>query len=171
MSPSGVSLSRLPSLRRKALPKFTPTKPSLSAIACSWRSVRLRGCGQRACTLEWVATSGALDELAETGSLTRALGLPARLRAAGWDAATQAQWLPLLAPLGPPGLDPAAIVMLLGAADDLTPFAGGRALAARWRVPADNLFVEPGRGHFSVAIGLQRDPAPLARLLALLGAG
>lgn len=118
-----------------------------------------------------VATSGSLDELADSGSLIRALGLPWRLKAAGWDAAAQARWLPLLAPLGGPGIDPARIVMLLGGADDLTPYAGGRALAERWRLPAGNLFVEPARGHFTVSVGLERDPAPLTRLLALLSHG
>ena len=60
--------------------------------------------------------------------------------------------------------------MLLGRTDDVTPFADGRALAARWRVPAENLFL-PRRGHFSAAVGLLHDPAPLRRLALRLQRG
>ncbi|SVK54761.1 Uncharacterised protein [Acinetobacter baumannii] len=42
------------------MPKLTPTIPSLWAIASNCASVKLRGCGQRAWALEWVATSGAV---------------------------------------------------------------------------------------------------------------
>lgn len=53
--------------------------------------------------------------------------------------------------------------MLLGAADDLTPYAGGLALARRWGVSSENLF-RRRQGHFSVSLGLARDAAPLARI-------
>jgi hypothetical protein len=62
---------------------------------------------------------------------------------------------------------PERIVMVLGEADDLTPFAGGSALARRWQIPAENLFLRP-QGHFSVALGLLCDPAPIDRLLAIV---
>jgi pimeloyl-ACP methyl ester carboxylesterase len=116
------------------------------------------------------ATSGRLLEVAEHGSLARAIGLWPRMQAAGWDEAELERWLPLIEPRGAPGVAPERLVMLLGEADDLTPFAGGLDLARRWGVPAENLFLRP-RGHFSVWFALGRDPAPLERLLALFGRG
>ena len=66
-----------------------------------------------------------------------------------------------------PPIDPARIVTLVGTRDDVTPAAGGHELAARWRVPKDNLFVRD-RGHFSAAIGLGVDPTPFARMFNIL---
>ncbi len=59
--------------------------------------------------------------------------------------------------------------MALGTADDVTPYDGGVALADRWRVPEANRF-RPRRGHFSLSLALVPYPAPLDRLVALLGA-
>jgi pimeloyl-ACP methyl ester carboxylesterase len=114
-----------------------------------------------------VATSGALDELGESGSLVTRLGVPKRIEAVGWDKATRDRWLPLLAPEGDPALAPERIIMVLGSADDLTPYAGGRDLARRWGVPEANLFIRY-QGHFSVSIGLLREPEPFARLCQVL---
>ena len=50
-----------------------------------------------------------------------------------------------------------------------TPYAGGAAFAKRWAIPRENLFVS-WQGHFSVALGLARDPRPVARLAELLRA-
>lgn len=116
-----------------------------------------------------IATSGALDDLAERASLSRALGLSAPILAAGWDEAALRRVLPLIAPLGLPALPPERLVMVLGASDDLVPYAGGAALAERWAVPPANLFVR-SQGHFSVSLGMMNDPAPIDRLLALLAA-
>ncbi|MFQ6016628.1 MAG: alpha/beta hydrolase [Kiloniellaceae bacterium] len=116
-----------------------------------------------------VATSGSILEVAESGSLAGAVGLPQRLRAGGWTRAELERWRPLLEPRRAPAVAPGRIVMLLGESDDLTPFSGGVALARRWGVPKENLFLRP-QGHFSVSLGLGRDPAPLERLAALLGA-
>ena len=117
-----------------------------------------------------VATSGSPLEVAEHGSLTRAIGLWPRIQAAGWDEAALDRWRPLLEPDGEPGVAPEKIVMLLGRHDEVIPFAGGQALARLWGVPGDNLFLQP-RGHFSASLSLGREPAPLERLLALLGGG
>ncbi len=114
-----------------------------------------------------VTTSGSLMDVALAGGLTAALGLPARLAAAGWDEAALAPWLPLLEPGPAAPLDPARIVAVLGSEDEITPYGGGRALATAWGVPVRNLFVRP-LGHFSAALGLYRDEAPLARLHAVL---
>ena len=87
----------------------------------------------------------------------------------GWTRDKVAEWLPLTAPVGAPGLDPARIVMALGRADNITPYGGGAAFARRWEIPRENLFVS-WQGHFSVALGLARDPRPIARMAALLRA-
>ncbi len=117
-----------------------------------------------------IATSGALDDLAERASLSRALGMPEPIRAAGWDEAALRRVLPLIAPLGLPALAPEDLVMVLGASDDLVPYAGGAALAERWAVPPENLFVR-AQGHFSVSLGMMNDAAPVERLMARLAGG
>lgn len=114
-----------------------------------------------------VATSGDLLSVAHNGSLGRALSLAPRLAEAGWDRAAQAQWLPLLQPSGPPAVDPERILLLVGAKDDLTPAAGGFALARDWGLAESNLLVRP-QGHFSVWFGLLGDPRPLVRFSEIL---
>ncbi len=115
-----------------------------------------------------VTTSDSLAEIALRGSLAVSLGVPEALRRAGWSRREVERWAALGEPRHGPAIDPAAIVMLLGRVDDLTPYAGGLRLAERWEVPAENRF-EPVRGHFSVAAGLLRDTAALDRFVAVLG--
>lgn len=110
--------------------------------------------------VEWLATDS---------SMMRALGLPAALAAAGWDDAALGRWRAFVNPVEGPIVPPERIVMLLGDADDVTPHAWGRAMAERWGLPEANLFVRH-QGHFSAALGLLRDPAPIAHLAAVLGA-
>jgi hypothetical protein len=114
-----------------------------------------------------VATSSSMIEAAVDGSLGRALGAPERLAEAGWTPDVIAPLKPLLEPLGAPAVDPDRIVLLLGAADDVTPYSSGRQLARAWNVPSENIFVRP-QGHFTLAMGLARDDAPLQRLATLL---
>ena len=114
-----------------------------------------------------VATTGDLVDMAHRGSLPRAVGLPARLKAAGWDHAALMRWAPLQTPSGAPALPATQIVIVLGQADDLLPFSGGHDLARCWNVPVGNLFIRP-QGHFSVSLGLGRAPQPLRRLASLL---
>lgn len=114
-----------------------------------------------------VATSGDVLDAALEGRMSRALGAPAHLAAAGWTQPLLERWRPLLDPLGVPALDPHRVVMVLGAEDVVTPFKGGSALASRWGVPRRNVFVRP-QGHFSVALGLTRRVDPLRRLLEIL---
>jgi hypothetical protein len=78
--------------------------------------------------------------------------------------------MPLLEPGSEIALDPARIVALLGTEDEILPYASGKELIAAWNLPPENLFVAP-LGHFSAALGLYRNPAPLARLAAVLRAG
>jgi hypothetical protein len=114
-----------------------------------------------------IATSGDVVEAGAGGSLGVALGAPPRLDEAGWTAEKLARWRPLLEPSLPPAIDPDRILMVLGEADDLTPYRGGAALAERWRVPPKNIFARH-QGHFSVALDLTRRSAPLMRLAAML---
>jgi hypothetical protein len=116
-----------------------------------------------------VTTAGSLMDVALSGSLTRALGMPRQLAESGWDRAALQRWMPLLEPGAAIALDPARIVVLLGTADEILPYPSGRNLVAAWRIPPENLFVAP-LGHFSAALGLYRNPAPLARLGAVLHA-
>ena len=116
-----------------------------------------------------IGTTGAVADAALAGSLGRALGVAPRLAERSWSAAALRRWAPLLEPRGAPALPSSAIAMLIGTRDTVAPTAGGLALARRWRVPAENLFLRR-QGHFSVALGLERDAAPLARLAAILQA-
>lgn len=123
------------------------------------------GCRPDAAML--VATSGRPMEIVSDGSLARAIGLPTALEQAGWTPARLAPWLSLVNPGDRPAVDPARVVMVLGEADDLTPYQGGLALAERWCVPSDNLFVRP-QGHFSVSLSMLNDAAPTRRLLNVM---
>ena len=96
-----------------------------------------------------VTTSDDVGGLAFSSALTRSVGLPQALAKAGWSADD--------------------LVRVLGSRDTVTPFADGQALAQRWKVAPENLFVQRG-GHFTVPLGLLRDPAPLRRLAERLGA-
>lgn len=117
-----------------------------------------------------IACSENLKDVAFNGSLASLIGLPARLSAQGWTDADIGRYLPLMEPRGAPVVPPEKIVMVLGEADDLTPFEGGLALARRWQVPPANLFLRR-QGHFSVAFDLARRPQPLDRLAEILGHG
>jgi hypothetical protein len=126
---------------------------------------------QRADALFLVGTSDRLDRIAFESTLTGALGLDAALRTKGWTAETLRAFSPLTNPEGEPAIAPDSIFVVLGTADDVTPFDGGVALAQRWRVPAINQFHRP-QGHFSLSQGLIPDNAPLLRFaqhLALIG--
>jgi len=115
----------------------------------------------------FVTTTDRLDEVALDSAFAKGFSAMAALEQAGWDRAKVQSWMPLVAPLGEPGVDPDRIVMALGTADTITPYRGGSAFARRWRIPPENL-LESWQGHFSKAFGLARDPAPIERLCAIL---
>ncbi len=115
-------------------------------------------------------TTEDVGSLSHDSSIARLVGLPGAVAAAGWTRRRLDRWRPLTDPLGDPPLDPRDIVMVLGRVDDVTPFARGMALARRWRIPEGNLFLRDA-GHFSAALDLSRDRAPLRRLAERLYAG
>ena len=114
-----------------------------------------------------ITTTGDMVATAFEGSLAEETKLKDRTVAAGWDRDALASFGALLQPGDRPGLSSDRIVIVLGDADTVTPYRGGRELAKQWAIPDDNLFVSH-RGHFSTALGVCRDTGPLERLRALL---
>lgn len=112
-------------------------------------------------------TCDRMDAVLQQGTLPAAIGLPEALAAAGWSIPSLQRWRPLVEPRGDPAVDPAHIIGLIGRYDRVMPFQHARDFMARWRLPAANLFVRP-QGHFGLALGLVRDPAPMRRLAEIL---
>jgi hypothetical protein len=108
-------------------------------------------------------TTEDVGGLSFDSSIARLVDMPRAVAAAGWTRDQFDRWRPLTDPVGETSLDRDDIIMVLGRADDVTPFERGMALAKRWRVPDENLFLRPA-GHFSAAIDLIRDQAPVRRL-------
>lgn len=113
--------------------------------------------------------AAAIAEVTMAGDLTRSLGLPQALQAAGWSTEAFGRWRRLTDPSGPPCVDPGRIVSVLASRDDVTPFESGRLLVRGWRLPDDNLFILD-QGHFSAPLALLRDRRPFDRLLAVMDA-
>lgn len=111
-----------------------------------------------------IVPSPSMIDVLYDGSLTSRLTVPQVLAEKGWTRDTLECWRPLREPTDTTVMAPDRIVMVLGSADDVTPFATGKELAERWRVSAENMFVRR-QGHFSATFGLSRDPAPLQRLI------
>ena len=112
-------------------------------------------------------TSGSIRQVAVDSELAETFGLGHALRRAGWTDDELSRLSPLTDPLGEPVMAPDRIVMVLGRVDSVTRFEEGRQLAERWRVPTDNLFVRD-QGHFSAAVGVVTDDAPLLRLTSIM---
>lgn len=143
---------------------------SLGALTTQFAAARaaLWPEGLRPDALFLATTAKHLDRVAFDSEMTQRLGLDAALRDGGWTAEKLARWHDFTNVSRAPVLEPDRIIMLLGDADQVTPFDDGMALAREWRVPAENLFVWPRHGHFSVPLGLIPHDAPYARLAALL---
>ena len=143
---------------------------SLGALVAQMAGVRARDwpAAMRPDALALVTSCDSMHVVAFEGSLSRALGLPEALSAAGWTVEAMARWRAVIDPVGEPVVAPENIVAVLGTADTVTPFALGRALFARWGVPERNLFIRR-QGHFSAAIGQLRDWRHLDRLAEVLG--
>ncbi len=115
-----------------------------------------------------IAHSGRLDSVAFEGSLTRALGLPAAMAAAGWTPPQIHRMRNLLNPPDRPAIDPGRIVSLLAQADRVMPVGDGIELGRRWKIPEPNVFVVR-QSHVSLPLALLHDDAPLRRLKKVLG--
>lgn len=114
-----------------------------------------------------LTTTDKVSELAFNSSLAMTARLDQAAKLAGWGDAGMAAMGRFTDGGAEPPIDPARIVLLIGTKDTVTPYAGGQRMAENWRIPAENLFVRK-QGHFSAAIGLEADPAPFQRTLALL---
>lgn len=112
-------------------------------------------------------TTNRVSGLALDSSLGQMADLDNEVRRHGWKPEHFAALAPLTDACAAPPVDPANIVLMIGARDNVTPSAGGRTLAEMWRVPKENMFVRD-QGHFSAAIGLGVDPAPYARMFEIL---
>lgn len=145
---------------------------SLGALTAQLAAVAARNWPREMCpdALFLVAPSHSLLAVTFEGSLTRELGVPQAIRAGGWSVDEINRWQPLLDPLAAPAVDPARIVVVIGRSDDVTLTAGGEALVAAWKLPAENVFRAPA-GHFSTSLGLARNAAPFTRLLQVLRDG
>jgi pimeloyl-ACP methyl ester carboxylesterase len=114
-----------------------------------------------------IAPSISLTAVTFEGSLTRGLGVPQAILAAGWTSEEIARWQSLIEPTRPPAVEPERIVVVLGETDDVTLAAGGERLVSLWRIPPENVFRYPA-GHFSTSLGLLRGGPPLRRFRAIV---
>lgn len=156
-------------LRQSSKASVAVARHSLGALttrlvggAASGRPVHLRPDA-----IALTAISGDVVETVLRGSVARALGTEHVLGEHGWSCDDVESWHSLLEPQAQPATPPDRVVMVLGAADTLTPYSGGAALAEAWEIPPQNMFIRP-RGHFTVGFGAYNDTAPLLRLAEIV---
>lgn len=142
---------------------------SLSALAAQLAASAARDwpAANRPDALFAVTHSDDLAEVTFDGSLADAFGVTERLTAAGWTRERLACHTAIATPADTLAMPPERIVSVLATHDTVTPYASGRALVDRWGVPPENLFIRP-RGHFSTALGLLYDHAPMDRFTEVL---
>jgi pimeloyl-ACP methyl ester carboxylesterase len=114
-----------------------------------------------------LTTTDRVSSLTVDSAIAAAAGLDKAAGIKGWRPEDFAPLARIADATGAAPLDPANIVLLLGTRDNVTPIAGGRRLAEGWRIPPENLFIRD-QGHFSAALGLGADPAPLNRAITIL---
>jgi len=114
-----------------------------------------------------VTTSGSLRQVAVDSQLGAVFGLGDALEKAGWTDELLNRLRPLTDPLGAPVMPPDRIIIVLGRKDSVTAFDEGRELAKRWKVPEDNLYIRE-QGHFSAAVGVIHDDAPVRHLKEMM---
>lgn len=114
-----------------------------------------------------LTTTDRVSTLAFDSAIAVAAALDRAAAAKGWRHEHFQALARIADATGAAPLDPENIVLMIGARDNVTPFAGGRRLADLWRLPAQNLFVRD-QGHFSAALGLGSDPAPIRRAVEIL---
>lgn len=146
---------------------------SLSALAAQLAASAARRwpAANRPDALLAVTHSDDLAEITFDGTLASAFGVTGRLIEAGWTREALSGHAAIVKPADSLAVPPDRIVSVLATHDTVTPYASGRALVERWGVPPENLFIWP-RGHFSTALGLLHDHAPMDRFARILkGAG
>ncbi|MHA1535985.1 MAG: hypothetical protein ACTSUD_00380 [Alphaproteobacteria bacterium] len=126
------------------------------------------GCRPDAALL--VTHAGTIEQTGAGGTLTRGLGLPQAMEAAGWTDEGFARWRALTDPQGEPALAASKIVSVLASRDDVTPFASGHELVRKWGIPSQNLFILR-QGHFSLPLALLRDGRAFDRFAQILREG
>jgi hypothetical protein len=114
-----------------------------------------------------LTTTDKVSSLALDSALAVIAGLNVASAAAGWTATSFVPLAKIVDAEATPPLDPERIVLLIGERDTVTPIDGGRRLATKWQVPAQNLF-RRDQGHFSAAFGLGADPSPFRRISEIL---
>jgi pimeloyl-ACP methyl ester carboxylesterase len=145
---------------------------SLGAMTAQLAAARAAESGWTAASpdhLLLVTPTGNLSTLAFTSSLSVAAGLDRMVQEAGWTPETFARWSSLVEPPARPPIDPAAISMVLGTDDTVTPYEDGLALAQGWQVPEKNLVIA-GRGHFTSSIAMALPGSALDKLAQALAA-
>lgn len=113
-----------------------------------------------------VTHTGDVAEAVLKGALTTMWSDPTEAAHRGWNEDLAGRYLSLLAPSRDLLIRPERIVSVLGQRDVVLPFASGKQLIERWRVPEDNAFIWD-RGHFSVPMALVRNDAPQRRIAAV----
>ncbi len=144
----GVSMGALASL-------------SFAGLSRDWPAER------RADALLLITFADRMDEVVFHSGITRRIGLPDALTAAGWTAEDFEAVREWAEPPADPGMPPERVVAVLGARDTVLPYRLGRALVERWNLPASNVFTYD-LGHFTVPVELVRDRAPVERLRDIL---
>jgi pimeloyl-ACP methyl ester carboxylesterase len=114
-----------------------------------------------------LTTTDKVSSLALDSALAVIAGLNVASEAAGWTSTSFVPLAKIVDAGSTPPVDPERIVLLIGERDTVTPIDGGRRLAAKWQVPAKNLF-RRDQGHFSAAFGLGADPSPFRRITEIL---
>jgi hypothetical protein len=144
---------------------------SMGALATQLAASRTAGWRPQAVpdVLWLVTTSDDFGGLAFHSALARAAGLSQALERAGWTADHMRTLQPIGEAVSAPAMAPEDIVVVLGRRDNVTPYAKGAAMVARWGVPRENVF-HGAYGHFSVPIGLLGDHRPLRKLAERLQA-
>jgi hypothetical protein len=114
-----------------------------------------------------ISHSGRVEDATFGGALASALGLDRALTDAGWTRDALARLSGAIDPADSPALPPSRIISVLGETDRWLPYDEGRALAQKWKLPADNLF-RYRLGHLGMPVQLTRDQAPFERLMRVL---
>ena len=142
---------------------------SLGALTSQVAAVRMGAwpSDARPDALMLLTTTDRVSSLALDSALAVVAGLNVASEAAGWTATSFVPLAKIVDAEATPPLDPERIVLLIGERDTVTPIDGGRRLAAKWQVPAHNLF-RRDQGHFSAAFGLGADPSPFRRISEIL---